>query len=149
METLRIVIPGLYGYRLDTPRPYDGNKLRSLDGGNYWGSMGQDPVLDRVAEVEEVIAAFGQRNVVPGELAKALNVSVQKATQLMTLVQNKNQFLQRRLGAVFCTAETRKHLLADRTSDDSVLDGARRRVATFGLRPARSVLPTHPSIAVF
>ena len=99
METLRIVIPGLYGYRLDTPRPYDGNKLRSLDGGNYWGSMGQDPVLDRVAEVEEVIAAFGQRNVVPGELASALNVSVQEATQLMTLVQNKNQFLQRHSGS--------------------------------------------------
>ena len=99
METLRIVIPGLYGYRLDTPRPYDGNKLRSLDGGNYWGSMGQDPVLDRVAEVEEVIAAFGQRNVVPGELAGALNVSVQEATQLMDLVQNKNQFLQRHSGS--------------------------------------------------
>ena len=99
METLRIVIPGLYGYRLDTPRPYDGNKLRSLDGGNYWGSMGQDPVLNRVAEVEEVIAAFGQRNVVPGELASALNVSVQKATQLMALVQNKNQFLQRHSGS--------------------------------------------------
>ncbi|MCH2382158.1 MAG: YfhO family protein [Pedosphaera sp.] len=99
METLRIVIPGLYGYRLDTPRPYDGNKLRSLDGGNYWGSMGQDPVLDRVAEVEKVIAAFGQRNVVPGELARALNVSVQEATQLMSLVQNKNQFLQRHSGS--------------------------------------------------
>jgi len=99
METLRIVIPGLYGYRLDTPRPYDGNKLRSLDGGNYWGSMGQDPVLNRVAEVEEVIAAFGQRNVVPGELARALNVSVQEATQLMSLVQNKNQFLQRHSGS--------------------------------------------------
>ena len=99
METLRIVIPGLYGYRLDTPRPYDGNKLRSLDGGNYWGSMGQDPVLNRIAEVEEVIAAFGQRNVVPGELASALNVSVQKATQLMALVQNKNQFLQRHSGS--------------------------------------------------
>ena len=99
METLRIVIPGLYGYRLDTPRPYDGNKLRSLDGGNYWGSMGQDPVLDRVAEVEEVIAAFGQRNVVPGELASALKVTVQKATQLMAQVQNKNQFLQRHSGS--------------------------------------------------
>ena len=99
LETLRIVIPGLYGYRLDTPRPYDGNKLRSLEGGNYWGSMGQDPVLDRVAEVEEVIAAFGQRNVVPGELAEALDVTVQKATQLMTLVQNKNQFLQRHSGS--------------------------------------------------
>ena len=99
METLRIVIPGLYGYRLDTPRPYDGNKLRSLDGGNYWGSMGQDPVLDRVAEVEEVIAAFGQRNVVPGELAKAMNISVSEAAQLMRLVQNKNQFLQRHSGS--------------------------------------------------
>ncbi len=99
METLRIVIPGLYGYRLDTPRPYDGNKLRSLDGGNYWGSMGQDPVLDRIAEVEEVINSFGQRNVVPGELAKALNVSVQEAAQLMNLVQNKDQFLQRHSGS--------------------------------------------------
>ena len=99
IETLRIVIPGLYGYRLDTPRPYDSNKLRSLDGGNYWGSMGQDPVLDRVAEVEEVIAAFGQRNVVPGELARALNVSVQEAAQLMSLVQNKDQFLQRHSGS--------------------------------------------------
>jgi len=99
METLRIVIPGLYGYRLDTPRPYDSNKLRSLDGGNYWGSMGQDPVLDSVAEVEEVIAAFGQRNVVPGELAKAMNISVSEAAQLMRLVQNKNQFLQRHSGS--------------------------------------------------
>ncbi len=99
METLRIVIPGLYGYRLDTPRPYDGNKLRSLDGGNYWGSMGQDPVLDRIAEVEEVINSFGQRNVVPGELARALNVSVQEAAQLMNLVQNKDQFLQRHSGS--------------------------------------------------
>ena len=99
METLRIVIPGLYGYRLDTPRPYDSNKLRSLDGGNYWGLMGQDPVLDRVAEVEEVIAAFGQRNVVPGELAKAMNISVSEAAQLMRLVQNKNQFLQRHSGS--------------------------------------------------
>ena len=96
METLRIVIPGLYGYRLDTPRPYDANKLRSLDGGNYWGSMGQDPVLDRIAEVEEVI---GQRNVVPGELAMAMNISVPEATQLLSLRQNKHQLLQRHSGS--------------------------------------------------
>jgi hypothetical protein len=31
-ETLRVVIPGLFGYRLDTP-----------DGGNYWGAVGQRP----------------------------------------------------------------------------------------------------------
>ena len=31
-ETLRVIIPGLFGYRLDTP-----------DGGNYWGKVGQQP----------------------------------------------------------------------------------------------------------
>jgi hypothetical protein len=32
VETLRVVIPGLFGYRMDTP-----------DGGNYWGAVGQKP----------------------------------------------------------------------------------------------------------
>jgi len=32
IETLRIVIPGLFGYRMDTP-----------DGGNYWGRVGELP----------------------------------------------------------------------------------------------------------
>lgn len=32
LEALRVVIPGLYGYRMDTP-----------DGGKYWGSVGQQP----------------------------------------------------------------------------------------------------------
>jgi len=31
-ETLRVVVAGLYGYRMDTPA-----------GGNYWGAVGQDP----------------------------------------------------------------------------------------------------------
>jgi len=34
-EALRTVIPGLYGYRMDTP-----------DGGNYWGTAGSDPAWD-------------------------------------------------------------------------------------------------------
>jgi hypothetical protein len=32
IESLRVVIPGLFGYRMDTP-----------DGGCYWGSVGQRP----------------------------------------------------------------------------------------------------------
>jgi hypothetical protein len=32
IETLRLVVPGMFGYRMDTP-----------DGGNYWGSVGQSP----------------------------------------------------------------------------------------------------------
>jgi hypothetical protein len=31
-ETLRVIIPGLFGYRMDTP-----------DGGNYWGRVGESP----------------------------------------------------------------------------------------------------------
>jgi hypothetical protein len=32
IETLRVAIPGLFGYRMDTP-----------NGGNYWGAVGQTP----------------------------------------------------------------------------------------------------------
>jgi len=32
LEMLRVVVPGLYGYRMDTP-----------DGGKYWGTVGQQP----------------------------------------------------------------------------------------------------------
>lgn len=40
IESLRILIAGLFGYRLDTP-----------DGGNYWGTVGRDPVLDANPEL--------------------------------------------------------------------------------------------------
>ena len=36
VEVLRTVIPGLFGYRLDTP-----------DGGNYWGAVGRQPGWER------------------------------------------------------------------------------------------------------
>jgi len=36
IETLGIIVPGLFGYRMDTP-----------DGGNYWGAVGRDPSWDR------------------------------------------------------------------------------------------------------
>ncbi len=36
VETFSLFVPGLFGYRMDTP-----------DGGNYWGRVGQDPAWDR------------------------------------------------------------------------------------------------------
>jgi hypothetical protein len=36
VETLQFVVPGLFGYRMDTP-----------EGGNYWGAVGRDPSWDR------------------------------------------------------------------------------------------------------
>lgn len=38
-ELLRVVIPGLFGYRMDTP-----------NGGNYWGAVGQDPAVPALLE---------------------------------------------------------------------------------------------------
>jgi hypothetical protein len=38
-ETLGLIVPGLFGYKMDTP-----------DGGNYWGAMGRDPSWDRYFE---------------------------------------------------------------------------------------------------
>ena len=35
-ETLSMVVPGLFGFRMDTP-----------EGGNYWGRCGRDPAWDR------------------------------------------------------------------------------------------------------
>lgn len=39
IETLRVLIPGLYGYRMDTP-----------DGGAYWGAVGQNPMVPQLQE---------------------------------------------------------------------------------------------------
>lgn len=36
IETLGVVVPGLFGFRMDTP-----------EGGNYWGKGGRDPAWDR------------------------------------------------------------------------------------------------------
>jgi hypothetical protein len=36
IETLGIAVPGLFGYRMDSP-----------SGGNYWGAVGRDPAWDR------------------------------------------------------------------------------------------------------
>lgn len=41
-ETLSVLIPGLFGYRMDTP-----------GGGNYWGAAGRDPNWDRYFQAAE------------------------------------------------------------------------------------------------
>jgi len=48
LETLGIVVPGLFGYRGDTPNEMQPKSLaEAYRGGVYWGGMGRSPVLDR------------------------------------------------------------------------------------------------------
>ena len=47
VETLGLFMPGLFGYKMDTPNNMDPNFLPYYVGGNYWGGMGRDPNIDR------------------------------------------------------------------------------------------------------
>jgi len=49
-ETLGLFVPGLFGYRMDTPKDMMPAFQQSYFGGNYWGGIGRDPVLDRFFE---------------------------------------------------------------------------------------------------
>ena len=46
-ESLGLIVPGLFGYKMDTPK----NMLPALQdnyhGGVYWGGIGRDPAIDR------------------------------------------------------------------------------------------------------
>jgi len=46
IETLSVLVPGLFGYRLDTPNHMMDSLQKSYEGGNYWGTVGSDPALD-------------------------------------------------------------------------------------------------------
>ncbi len=47
-ETLGAVVPGLFGYRMDTPNKLLPKSLEeSYKGGVYWGGMGRTPEIDR------------------------------------------------------------------------------------------------------
>jgi hypothetical protein len=46
-ETLGLFIPGLFGYRMDTPKDMMPSFQDAYKGGNYWGGVGRDPAIDR------------------------------------------------------------------------------------------------------
>jgi hypothetical protein len=47
IETLGIVVPGLFGYRQDTPNKMLPSLQNEYQGGVYWGGMGRSPEIDR------------------------------------------------------------------------------------------------------
>ena len=47
IETLGLFVPGLFGYRTDTPNNMMEFLQDGYKGGNYWGGVGRDPALDR------------------------------------------------------------------------------------------------------
>ena len=46
-EALNLIIPGLFGYRMDTPLQLPEFMQETYKGGNYWGAVGRDPAWDR------------------------------------------------------------------------------------------------------
>lgn len=46
-ETLSIFVPGLFGYKMDTPNNMMPALQDAYKGGQYWGGVGRDPAIDR------------------------------------------------------------------------------------------------------
>ena len=46
-ETAGILVPGLFGYKMDTPKGMMPAMQDAYRGGLYWGGMGRDPAIDR------------------------------------------------------------------------------------------------------
>jgi hypothetical protein len=46
-ETLGLFVPGLFGYKMDTPNDMMPQFQKYYEGGLYWGGIGRDPALDR------------------------------------------------------------------------------------------------------
>ena len=46
-ETLGIIAPGLFGYRMDTPKDMMNSLTNMYQGGEYWGGVGRTPAIDR------------------------------------------------------------------------------------------------------
>jgi hypothetical protein len=46
-ETLSLIIPGLFGYKMDTPNYMPPSLQDAYRGGAYWGGIGRDPANDR------------------------------------------------------------------------------------------------------
>jgi hypothetical protein len=46
-ESLSLIVPGLFGYRMDTPKDMMPQFAKYFENGVYWGGVGRDPALDR------------------------------------------------------------------------------------------------------
>jgi hypothetical protein len=46
-EALSIIVPGLFGYRMDAPQGLPESLQEHYVGGEYWGAAGRDPAWDR------------------------------------------------------------------------------------------------------
>jgi hypothetical protein len=55
-EALDVIVPGLFGYRMDTPQGLPPSMEAGYRGGNYWGRVGSDPTYD------DYFAHLGQRS---------------------------------------------------------------------------------------
>ncbi|HSY17220.1 MAG TPA: hypothetical protein VK815_02760, partial [Candidatus Acidoferrales bacterium] len=47
LETIGIFVPGVFGYRMDTPKHMEPGLADSYNGGVYWGGIGRSPEIDR------------------------------------------------------------------------------------------------------
>ncbi len=53
LETLALFVPGVFGYKMDTPKDMMPMFQNMYRGGEYWGGVGRDPAMDRYLDSGE------------------------------------------------------------------------------------------------
>ena len=64
-ETLNLFVPGLFGYKMDTPNNMMPLFQDAYKGGNNWGGVGRDPTIDRF--FDKVFERFSDKVFQPGD----------------------------------------------------------------------------------
>ena len=113
-ETFSLLVPGLFGYRMDTP-----------GGGEYWGAVGRAPAWDRYFEQ-------GKQGQPPEGLLRYSGGGSYFGVSVLVLAVWAAVQCLRRKDSVFSLAPAQTAL---------VLAGAQSDLAAAGLWPVRPVLP--------
>lgn len=102
-ETLSEIVPGLFGYRMDTPMGLPGFVQSAYQGGQYWGAAGRDPKWDRY------FAATKRGKLEPGD---TINVSFTGHPELneSATVANDGKLVFKNLGMVQASGVTIEEL---------------------------------------
>ena len=101
-ETLSLVVPGLFGYRMDTPQGLLPESLQEhYQGGQYWGRCGRDPAWDRYF-------AAGKKGPPPAGFIRYGGGGLYVGVGVMLIALWAVGQMFRKQNSVFCAAERKQ-----------------------------------------
>ncbi|MEI9866644.1 MAG: hypothetical protein WDN00_19245 [Limisphaerales bacterium] len=132
-ETIGLLVPGLFGYKMDTPQNMMPAFQEAYRDGVYWGGVGRDPAIDRFFD------SGGTGSPPPGSMRFTGGGNYCGILVALIAAWTIAQSFRRQNSAF--TAMQKKYYL--------VLDGSVVRLFTAGMGPVRTILRAALPPAVF